>query len=203
MATAQHVHSELSGSLRQVLVHRLAQLGQPLREPHELVELRLLLARAEFRVVEVLPAAGAVDAGGLQLRAGARRDPDVLPGRRNGERLDPLERSVVVIARLRGRSSGTAAFRAVSILPSVIELRSSRPAAVLIRRDGGHDDRRPRGRRDRAGAARGGATRARAGRHRARARASALRPLAGESPGDARTASSTRRPRRSASTGWG
>ena len=51
--------------------HRLAEIRQPLREPDQLVELRLLLLRAEVRVVEVLLPPGGVDTGRLQLRAAA------------------------------------------------------------------------------------------------------------------------------------
>ncbi|HET9469208.1 MAG TPA: hypothetical protein VFO48_12375, partial [Vicinamibacterales bacterium] len=68
------------GVVRHVLAHRHPQLRQRLREANELVELRLLPLRAEVGVVEVLAAAGLVDARRLQLRAGAGGDPDVLPG---------------------------------------------------------------------------------------------------------------------------
>ena len=43
-----------------------------LGEAHELVVLRLLLARAIFGVVEVLPPAGRIDAGRLELGVGPR-----------------------------------------------------------------------------------------------------------------------------------
>jgi hypothetical protein len=66
-----------------------------LGEQHEAVEFGLLLARAEFRVVEVLPTSCLVDAGCLQLCACAGRDPDFFPGRRNPQRVDPLERGLV------------------------------------------------------------------------------------------------------------
>ena len=75
----------------QVLGGRSPQLGQTLGEADQPVELRLLLLRAEIGVVEVLPPTGSVDAGRLQLRARARRDPDVLPRGRNHQRANSLE----------------------------------------------------------------------------------------------------------------
>src|SRR5581483_5863040 len=77
--------------LVEMLRHHGPQLGQLLREADELVVLRLLLGRAVVGVVEVLLPPGLVDARRLELRAGARRDPDVPPRRRDGELLDPLE----------------------------------------------------------------------------------------------------------------
>ena len=74
-----------------VLGHGRAQVRQSFREPDQLVELGLLLARPVIGVVQVLHAPGAVDSGRLQLRVGPRRDPDVAPGRRDPERLDSLQ----------------------------------------------------------------------------------------------------------------
>ena len=74
-----------------VLRHRRAQLREMLAEADQLVVLGLLLARAEVGVVEVLPPAGLVDAGRLELRSGTRGDPDVAPGRRNRQRGNPGE----------------------------------------------------------------------------------------------------------------
>jgi hypothetical protein len=79
-----------------VLAHRLPQLRKRVREAHELVELGLLLLGAVLRVVEVLASSGRVDPRRLQLRAGARRDPHVLPRRRDHERLDSLDLRRVV-----------------------------------------------------------------------------------------------------------
>ena len=90
IATA-HVHSALSGSSADVLAHRLPQVGQPLGEADEVVELRLLLLRPELRVVQVLAPAGAIDPGRLELRFRARRDPDVAPRGRDDQRLDALD----------------------------------------------------------------------------------------------------------------
>src|SRR5262245_41917042 len=81
--------------LVEVLAERLPKLRKTLSKAHELVVFRLLLARAEFRVVEVLPPARSIDAGRLQLRARPRRDPDVLPRGRDAERVDPLQRDLV------------------------------------------------------------------------------------------------------------
>src|SRR6266566_629873 len=74
-----------------VLRHRLAKCRQRFRKLNELVELRLLLRRPIIVVVAVLPPAGRVDAGCLQLRGRTRRDPHFLPRRWNRQRLDPLE----------------------------------------------------------------------------------------------------------------
>src|SRR4051812_1642347 len=78
-----------------VLRHRRSELRQLLREADELVVLRLLLLRPKRRVVEVLPPAGGIQADRLQLPGRARRDPDVLPRRRDHERLDALELRLV------------------------------------------------------------------------------------------------------------
>src|SRR5262245_42587797 len=74
-----------------MLGHRLADRGQALGEPNQLVVLRLLLLRPVPRVVEVLTPSSRIDAGRLQVGPGSWRDPDVPPGRRDHERLNPLE----------------------------------------------------------------------------------------------------------------
>jgi hypothetical protein len=76
---------------RHVVAHRFAQAGKALGETHEVVELLLLLPRAEFRVVEILAPTRAVDSGRLELGTGPRRDPHIAPGRRDRELLDPLD----------------------------------------------------------------------------------------------------------------
>src|ERR1044072_6572678 len=81
--------------LLDVLRHRSWEDGQFLAEADELVELRLLLARSKLGVVEGLHPAGAVDTRCLQLGVGSRRDPDVAPGGRDAQRLDPRECSLV------------------------------------------------------------------------------------------------------------
>ena len=73
----------------------LAEVRKPFREADQLGVFLLLLARAIFRVVEVLPTARGVDPGRLQLRVRPRRDPDVAPRRRDRERLNPLELPLV------------------------------------------------------------------------------------------------------------
>ena len=94
-ATA-HTRSRSYGSCVMCSPIAMPQVGQLLREAHELVELRLLLPGAELRVVEVLAAPGLVDTGRLELRARPRRDPDVLPGRRDHELLDALDLGGIV-----------------------------------------------------------------------------------------------------------
>src|SRR5205823_7539603 len=74
-----------------VLRHSCTQVRKALREADQPVELRLLLLSPKRRVVQVLPASGRVDAGGLQFGGRAWRDPDVFPRRRDDERPDPLE----------------------------------------------------------------------------------------------------------------
>jgi hypothetical protein len=86
-----------------VLRHRLAERGQGLGEPDQLVEFRLFLRRAEIAVVEVLLSAGSIESGRLQIRGRAGRDPDVAPRRRNDERRDPLE--VRLVRDLASRAS--------------------------------------------------------------------------------------------------
>jgi hypothetical protein len=81
-----------------VLGHRRAQVGQPLGESNQAVILLLLLLRPECRVVEVLASTCLVQAGGLQLRVWARRDPDVLPRRWDDERLDARKLRLVADA---------------------------------------------------------------------------------------------------------
>src|SRR5437868_6569157 len=71
----------LSVELRPVEVRRrrLAQLGQPLTESDQPVELLVLLLGAVVRVVAVLLSARLVEPRGLQFRARTSRDPDVGP----------------------------------------------------------------------------------------------------------------------------
>src|SRR5438067_96861 len=78
-----------------VPAHLRPKAGQELAEADQALELRLLLGGPVVRVVEVLLAACPIDAGRLQLRAGARRDPDVLPGGRDDERAYPVQPLVV------------------------------------------------------------------------------------------------------------
>jgi hypothetical protein len=74
-----------------VLGHRGPQVRKTIGEADEAVELGLLLLGAEVRVVEILPAAGGIETGRLQLGGAAGRDPDIAPRRRNGEGFDPLD----------------------------------------------------------------------------------------------------------------
>ncbi len=90
-------HRDSTGPFRRhrlelhVFRHRLAKCGQRVGETHELVELRLFLGGAVILVVEVLAATGGIDACGLELRGRPGRDPDLFPGGRNRELVDPLE----------------------------------------------------------------------------------------------------------------
>src|SRR5437016_6283406 len=74
-----------------MLCHRLPQGGQALAEADEALVLSLLLRGPKRWVIQVLLAARGVVARCLDLRTRPRRDPDVLPRRRNDERLDPFE----------------------------------------------------------------------------------------------------------------
>ena len=69
----------------------LAQRGQRAGELDHVVELLLVAALAPARVVQVLLAPAVVDAGGLDVAARVRADPDVLPGRRDHQLVDPLQ----------------------------------------------------------------------------------------------------------------
>ena len=163
-----------------VLAHRQPEIGQLLGKAHELVVLRLLLLGAKLGVVEVLSPAGPIDTGRLQLRAGIRRDPHLFPGRRDHERLDPLELRLVldpVAARveiaktpLRPRTTPSTSARHGGSLP--------RSTSVESAADGSADDRRARGGRNGPGAARRGAPRPRPRDDRGRALLPTLRSLA-------------------------
>ena len=127
-------------------------------------------------------------APGLPVRALDRPGHDVLePAERGAALARRLGRAEAIVGRR--RDAAPAAHRAAHRSPQ----RSGRPRrlAVSWRRDGRpSEDRDPRGRRDRAGAARAGRPGARPRRRRPRARARALRPLAREPPRDRQRASS-------------
>jgi hypothetical protein len=53
------------------------------------IELPAVLALAPARVIEVLLAAGGVDAGGMQMAKGVGADSDVAPGGRDRQFLEP------------------------------------------------------------------------------------------------------------------
>src|SRR5437588_8821613 len=61
------------------------QFGE-LDHPLELLPITVL---APARVIQVLPAPGRVDAGGLEVAERVRAHPHVLPGRRDGQLADP------------------------------------------------------------------------------------------------------------------
>src|SRR5207248_7488301 len=132
------------------------------------------------RAVEILLPAGCVEPGGLELRRRTRRDRDVLPRRRDRERLDPSELLLVSDPLAAAVVITERALPALPAPPHVVVFN-----AVTIERDARRGDhRRPRGRRDRAGAAGGEPPRARVRRDRCRTRIPALRPLARTAPRD-------------------
>ena len=73
---------------RQVVLDAGAQLRQRAGEDDHVLELGLVAAGAPARVVEVLLAAALVDAGGLDVAAGIRADPHVLPRGRDHQLVD-------------------------------------------------------------------------------------------------------------------
>ena len=77
---------------RQVPPHHPPQLRQRFGELEHLVELLLIAPCAPIGVVEVLLAARRVDAGRLQMAARVRADPHVLPGGRDRQRADAIQR---------------------------------------------------------------------------------------------------------------
>src|SRR4029079_2208162 len=79
-----------------------AQVGQRAGEHDHVLELRLVAASAPARVVEVLLAALVVDPRRLDVAAGIRADPDLLPGRRDDELVDAPEDLRVVDTRAIG-----------------------------------------------------------------------------------------------------
>src|SRR5579864_904853 len=76
----------------EMLGQRRPQGRQPLAETNEALEFGPVLFRPEIGVIDVLLAAGLVDAGCLELRARPRCDPDVLPRRRDREPVEALDR---------------------------------------------------------------------------------------------------------------
>ena len=85
----------------QVLHGPVPQCGQRAGEPEHVRELLIVPLRTPHRVLEVLQAAFAVRARGLDVAQRIRGDPDVLPGRRDPERADPLQR--LLAGQLRAR----------------------------------------------------------------------------------------------------
>ena len=108
--------------------------GSDSREAHHPLELLAVAALAPARVVQVLPAAGGVDAGGLKVAERVRAQPHVLPRRRHGELADPIEdclgldrAAVLVLVAEAPAPAGPAASR----------VRSSQSAAAVRRRFAG------------------------------------------------------------------
>src|SRR5207302_7593533 len=76
----------------EMLHHCRPKRGEPFPETDQPLELGAVLFGAVIRVVDVLLPTRLVEAGRLELRARARRDPNVFPRRRNRESLDALDR---------------------------------------------------------------------------------------------------------------
>ncbi len=81
--------------LRMSLVDCGAERRKRVGEFGEAIELRAVAHFAEFRVVAVLLAAARIAAGGLHVALAEAANPDVCPGRRNGERADALQRLLI------------------------------------------------------------------------------------------------------------
>ncbi len=90
-------HHPLAGEASQgeILLERLARRPEPLGELRQPLELLTVALSSEVVVVEVLPAAPGVGADRLDVAAIIRADPNVLPSRRDHERLDALELRLV------------------------------------------------------------------------------------------------------------
>jgi hypothetical protein len=82
----------------------IADLGQALADLQGVVELLLVARGPPGRVLQILLPPGRVDAGGLDVPAVVRRDPDVLPRRRDDQALDPIE-GLVIAHRLAVRAT--------------------------------------------------------------------------------------------------
>jgi hypothetical protein len=84
---------------REVALDALAQPRQRAGEDDHVLELGLVAPGAPARVVEVLLAVALVDARGLDVAAGVRADPDVLPGGRDDQLGDAGQDLGIVDAR--------------------------------------------------------------------------------------------------------
>ena len=93
---------------RQVARDPFAEPGERPAEVDHPAVLRLVPNLAPARVVAVLLAAPRVAAGGLDVAARARADPDVGPGRRDGERADPVQALLLADGLAFGRVIGEA-----------------------------------------------------------------------------------------------
>jgi hypothetical protein len=76
--------------------HDRPQLGQLLREADQPVVFLTLLPGAEVPMVEVLLSPSLVEAGRLEFGVWTRRDPNVLPGRRDRQSFDAIDRISVL-----------------------------------------------------------------------------------------------------------
>ncbi|MNE09113.1 hypothetical protein D3C80_1017810 [compost metagenome] len=90
----------------QVMLHPLAQARQLAGEVGQAVELVAGGVTRPVGMIAVLLAASRIAARGLDMAVRARTDPDVLPGGRNGEGADAVQRSCVA-----DRQAGAVAIR--------------------------------------------------------------------------------------------
>jgi hypothetical protein len=91
----QHLLARQAGQAEGA-VDFLADLRQRLAELDHALVLHLVAHLAPFGVVAVLLAPARVAPGGLQVAVGLRADPDLGPGRRDGQRLDAFQGGFVV-----------------------------------------------------------------------------------------------------------
>src|SRR4051794_8979423 len=75
-----------------MLTHLLPDLRQLVGKGHYMLIFGAFSHLAEAGVITVLLATFCVAAHRLNMTIGERANPDIGPGRRNGERLDPLQR---------------------------------------------------------------------------------------------------------------
>lgn len=81
-----------NSSERQVSRDAFAQDGEPMGELDHALELLLVAANAPVRVIQVLPPPGTIHTHGLDVPERIGTDSHVLPGGRDDERTDTLER---------------------------------------------------------------------------------------------------------------
>ena len=89
MAATNLVATE--AALAQVRFDGAPQFRQGVRELGQIAVFRLVAAGGPALVIAVLLAAPHIAPGNLHVTVGVRRDPDIRPGRRNDQRLDPVE----------------------------------------------------------------------------------------------------------------
>jgi hypothetical protein len=121
----------------EVRLDTLAQRGQRPRELDHVLELLAIARGAPLRVVEVLLAAALVDARGLDVSAGVRADPHVLPRRRDDELVDPGQELLLVDAITLLVDVGEPASAAHAPDAGAVAERASQPCRLPGRECGG------------------------------------------------------------------